>query len=60
MLSFDLPEGATHFAVRCTSPMGYMLLVDDITYRPAGKGAPLEIKGYNIYRDGVKINDTSH
>ncbi len=58
MLSFDLPEGATHFAVRCTSPMGYMLLVDDITYRPAGKGAPLEIKGYNIYRDGVKINDT--
>lgn len=54
----DLPEGARYFAIRCTSIYQIMLCVDDVTYSP--KGAPLvdmELLGYNIWRDGMKIND---
>lgn len=53
----DLPAGAKYFAIVCESNDKFMLMVDDVTYTPAGVTANLEIAGYNIYRDGVKIND---
>lgn len=56
--SYDLPSGATHFAIRSCATGSFMLMVDDVTYAPAsGSSANLELKGYNVYRDGVKIND---
>lgn len=53
----DLPEGAKYFAIRSFATSSFMLMVDDVTYTPAGLTADLEIAGYNIYRNGVKIND---
>lgn len=50
----ELPEGAKYFAIRSCATSSFMLMVDDVTYIPA----PLEltIAGYNVYRDGVKLN----
>lgn len=53
----DLPEGATYFAIRSIASGAFMLMIDDVTFIPA----PLELSlaGYNVYRDGVKINDAA-
>lgn len=55
--SYNLPAGAKYFAIRSWATSSFMLMVDDVTYTPAGMTANLEIAGYNVYRDGVKIND---
>lgn len=55
---FDLPEGAKYFAIRSISRDAYVLMIDDINFIPAGKGADLEIAGYNVYRSGERLNDT--
>jgi hypothetical protein len=52
----DLPEGATHFAIRCTSADCFIFMVDDVTYIPGRE--EVELLGYNIYQDKVKLNDT--
>ena len=52
---YTLPEGARYFAIRYTSDYCYMLFVDDVTYTPADSD-PLELLGYNIYRDGIRLN----
>lgn len=54
--TFDVPEGAKYFAIRCTSNDRFIFLVDDVTYSPAGVVMELTIAGYNVYRDGVKLN----
>lgn len=47
-VSFDVPEGATNFAIRhITKGGGFMFAVDDVTY-VAGIGKPV---GYNVYRN---------
>lgn len=53
---FDLPDGARHFAIRNISLNKHTLMVDDVTYIPTGDPAAFSINGYNVYRDGVKIN----
>ena len=48
-VTFDVPGGATHFAIHhITEEGGYMLGIDDVTYK-AGYGV---LTGYNVYRDG--------
>lgn len=54
-----LPEGAKHFAIRSYGKNAFMLMIDDIEYQPAGAVKNLEIAGYNVYRDGVKVNDAT-
>lgn len=55
--SYDVPAGAKYFAIRCTSNDRFIFLVDDVTYVPAGEyAADLALVGYNVYRDGVKLN----
>ncbi len=54
---FDVPEGATHFALRSVSRDAYVLMVDDVNFTPAEHSGTLEIGGYNIYRDGIRLND---
>ncbi len=56
--SAQLPEGAKYFAVRCTSPDQFALFIDDITYTPVNPYLNFRVRGYNVYRDGVKLNDT--
>lgn len=52
----ELPEGALYFAIRCISVNAYMIMVDDVKYTPAAAGDGLELVGYNVYRDGEKLN----
>ncbi len=57
-VTFDVPAGATHFAIHhITEEGGYMLGIDDVTYK-AGYGV---LTGYNVYRDGKLLTsvDTS-
>lgn len=54
----DLPEGATRFAIRSCAAGNFMLMVDDVTYTPAAAfSGEISLKGYDVYRDGVKLND---
>ena len=51
-----LPAGAKRFAIRNYTEEGFILLVDDVTYVPAGTpSVDLAFKGYEVYRDGEKI-----
>lgn len=47
-----LPEGTKFFAVRNNGDDRFMLMLDDFTFK-AGLDEPA---GYNIYRDGAKVN----
>lgn len=55
LYSVALPRGARRFAIRSCATASFMLMVDDVTYSPAGSGASL--LGYDIYRNGDKLND---
>lgn len=57
--TFKLPAGTRYFAIVHKSFEKLALLLDDVTYIPAG-AAPVELNliGYHVYRDGVRITDT--
>lgn len=52
---FTLPADARYFAINCVSDNTYALLIDEVTYESANPDM-LEFRGYNIYRDGERIN----
>ncbi len=53
-----IQEGTEYFAIRCTSRNRFVLLVDDISYVPAGaEPTQIAVNGYNVYRNGIRIND---
>ena len=54
---FTVPEGALYFAIRAISRDGYILMIDDVNFTPEGNASTLTIDGYNIYRDGKRINE---
>lgn len=54
--SFELPEGSTHFAIRCISRDCFMLMIDDVDFEAAARGTDLTPAGYNIYCDHVRLN----
>lgn len=54
---FDLPENTKYVAIHYNSKDVLALLVDDITCTPNYQTQALSLNGYNIYRDGEKIND---
>ncbi len=58
LYEFNVPEGAKRFAINSFATGAYMLMVDDVTFIPANVIATLELVGYDVYRDGVKINDS--
>ena len=52
-----LPADARYFAIHYITPESrWGILIDDITYTSGIFG--LKIKGFNVYRDGKKLNDT--
>lgn len=54
--TYTLPEGTRYFAIRCVRCFLYCM-IDDITYRPYNGDEPAQtLLGYNLYRDGEKIN----
>lgn len=52
-----LPEGARRLAIRCVSADMFMAFLDDIRYKVLSDQTPLEIVGYHIWRDGVRITE---
>lgn len=55
--SVELPEKSLFFAIRHNTVDSYMMMVDDITYIPAGTiDHNLQVAGYNVYREGEKLN----
>lgn len=57
--SFDLPAGTKYFAIGYVSECCVAFLLDDITYQPAGgTSAEVKVLGFNVYRDGMKLNGT--
>lgn len=57
--SVNLPAGAKYFAIQCISADGFGLMVDDLSFTPATSDLmQLDFMGYNVYRDGTKVNAT--
>ncbi|MBO5957134.1 MAG: choice-of-anchor J domain-containing protein [Bacteroidales bacterium] len=55
---YTLPNDAKYFAIRYISVDIFALLIDDITYSNVSGNVELEVLGYNIFKDGQKINDS--
>lgn len=55
---FDLEEGMLHFALVDESTDIFMIFVDDVSFEASATAAPLELIGYDVYRNGVKIGET--
>lgn len=61
LFEFALPEGAKHFAIHHNAYDTVALLVDDVTYEAeAAIPADLELLGYHVFRNGIKINPDLH
>jgi hypothetical protein len=57
---FTLPTGAKRFAVRYCSTDQFMVMLDDFSFIAVGKNySDYTLVGYNVYRDGVKINEST-
>ena len=54
--SVKLPAGAIYFALRSVATDGSGLFIDDVTFTPANFPLNLVLVGYNIYRNGEKLN----
>ena len=54
---FKLPDGAKFFAIRSRSTNKFFLFIDDVTFIPEeGDKMTAELIGYNVYRNGNKLN----
>lgn len=53
LYNYNLPEGTTYFAIRCTSNDRLMLMLDDVTFAPAD--FERVVMGYNVFRNGEKL-----
>lgn len=55
---FEVPAGAKYFAIHCVSDYKFALLIDDVTYIPAGaEPEPLTLLGYHVYRDKQRVSE---
>ncbi len=52
----ELPEDTRFFAIRHVSSDAWIVGVDDVTFKPMEPGKDVELLGYNVYRDGEKLN----
>lgn len=58
--TYNLPENATYFAIRCTSKEAFMLGIDNAIYSPQPVLPDnIAIESYNVYRDGILIANTA-
>ncbi len=53
----DLPAGAKYFGIKSCATGSFMLMVDDVTFSKGSSTANLSLTGYNVYRNGEKINE---
>lgn len=57
--SFDVPQGAKYFAIRCVSEDAFAFLVDDVMFTPASLPEQSDPICYNIYRDTEPLSGTN-
>ncbi len=57
LYSFEIPAGAKHFAINAVSENSFLFMLDDATYQSGTERTPVILKGYNIWRDGKKLNE---
>ncbi|MDE6196841.1 MAG: choice-of-anchor J domain-containing protein [Muribaculaceae bacterium] len=55
---YFLPAGTRHFAINCVSDGSFALFVDDIRFNDLSVPA-WRVTGYEVYRDGVRLGETS-
>lgn len=55
---YDLPEGSRYFAIRCVSDDRFIFMLDNVIFYPAESVSQVSLAGYNVYRDGIRINET--
>lgn len=55
-MTYTLPEGTRYFAIRNVSEATYALYIDDVSFDKK-LADDVEILGYNIYRNGTRVND---
>lgn len=60
LYQYAIPKEAKYVTINCVSHEAFMLMIDDIyvgtnIVRPRSQ-SKLKVQGFNIYRDGVKIN----
>lgn len=53
----SLADGTKYFAVRCISYNCYQMLLDNISYTAKGTPQSYNLLGYNVYCNGVKLNE---
>ena len=59
-LTFEVPYGTKRVAIRAHSSNGSNTLIDDFVYNVASnRWAGMSPAGYNIYRNGIKINTSA-
>lgn len=55
---FEVPAGTQYFAIRATSHDAFWLMLDDFSFISLdGDPSKLELIGYNVYDNAVKLND---
>ncbi len=54
-----IPAGATHFAIHSCASGSFMLMIDDVTFIPGNAAFGSDLLGYDVYRDGIKINNST-
>lgn len=55
LYTVEVPAGTNYFAIRSCATGSFMLMVDDVTFIPAYSISIDSLKGYDVYRDGVKL-----
>lgn len=53
--SYDLPQNAKYFAIRCTSDDKFVFYLDDLSYVEKVESNNFNVIGYNVYRNGTLI-----
>ena len=62
LYQYSIPKDAKYVTINCVSHEAFMLMIDDIyvgtnIVRPRSQ-SKMKVQGFNIYRDGIKINNT--
>lgn len=53
----EVPEGTLYFAIRYVGNDAFGLMLDTFRFVAAGPTADTELTGYNVYRNGSRVND---
>lgn len=64
LMQYTIPKEAKYVTINCVSNDAFMLLIDDLfigtnKIRPRAKSTEKQVIGFNLYRNGEKVNETT-